>query len=1046
MIHSIIKTSLRFRYLIVVLAAVLVVFGVSQIGSAPVDVLPEFSPPFVEIQTEALGLSAEEVESLITVPMEQDLLAGVAWLDVLRSESVPGLSSVVVYFEPGTDLYRARQMVSERLAQAAVGIPHVSKPPAMIQPTSSANRFMIVGLSSQELSLIEMSVLARWVIGPRFLGVPGVANVAIWGNRDQQLQVLVDPERLRDLGLTLDQVVETTGNALWVTPLTFLEGSTPGTGGFIDTPNQRLGIWHVLPISSPEDLAQVPIERTALTLGDVADVVEDHQPLIGDAIINDNPNLLLVIEKLPGTNILDVTKGVEDAIAALRPGFSSIDFDATLFRPATFVEKAKASLTQTLVIVAVLVVLVLGFLFYGWRTALISLVVIPMSLITALYVLHLRGATINTMVLTGLVIALGLIIDDAVSDIGHVIRRLRRNRREGNPEPTEQVILDASAEIRGTLFFATLIILLAVLPVFFLQGATAALFRPLALSYLLAVFVSMVVALTATPVLSLWLLSNANFENRESTLASWLQNGYEKLLARNIQKPGLVFAVFAILVVASLAMSPFVRQDQMLPTFREPYVLVQMDAAPGTSQPEMDRIVIRASSELRAAPGVQNVAAHVGRAVTGDQVVGINSAELWVSIDPSADYDAAVAAIQDTVNGYPGMDIQVQTYLQLKLSQSQTSDGDTYTLRVYGEDHRVLRSEVQKVQQVVAGIDGVVKSKALLPLEEPTLTIQVDLAAAQLFGVKPGDVRRAAATLLSGLQVGSLFEEQKVFDVVVWSTPEARQNLSDIQNLLIDTPGGGHVRLGEVADVHIASAPTVIHREAVSPYLDVAFNISGRSVNAVLSDVEAAMQNYPFPLEYHAEVQRDYQVQQSVQQSILVSGIVAVIGILLLLQAATESWALALVAFLAQLAGLSGGLLAVFLSGGALSSVSLFGLFAVLGIGARNAIVMIKHYHLLADEGEAFGPGQVLRGSRERLGPTLVTALATGLALLPFVIFGKVPGHEIASPTAIVILGGLVTSTLVNLFFLPALYLRFGASREAELDFRVPAISAAGDA
>ena len=1050
MINSIIGTSLRFRYLIVVLAAVLMVYGISQLGNAPVDVLPEFSPPFVEIQTEALGLSTEEVEQLITVPMEQDLLAGVAWLDVIRSESVPGLSSVVVYFEPGTEIYRARQMVAERLAQAAVGIPHVSKPPAMIQPTSSASRFMIVGLSSQELSLIEMSVLARWVIGPRFLSVPGVANVAIWGNRDQQLQVLVDPERLQDMGVTLDQIVETTGNALWVTPLTFLEGSTPGTGGFIDTPNQRIGVWHVLPISSPEDLAQVPVARTALTLGDVTEIVEDHQPLIGDAIKNDTPNLLLVIEKLPGTNILDVTKGVEDAITALQPGFSSIDFDATLFRPATFVETAMASLTRTLVIAAVLVTLVLGFLFYGWRTALISLVVIPVSLITALYVLHLRGATLNAMVLSGLVIALGLIIDDVVVDVEHIIRRLRQNHRKGNLEPAEHVILEATGEIRGTLIFATLIIVLAVLPVFFLQGVTGALFQPLATSFLLAVLAAMAVALTVTPVLSTWLLSNVNFENRESPRASWLQGSYERLLARTVQAPRMAYVVIAILVAAGLGVLPFLKQDQMLPTFREPYVLVRMDGTPGTSQPEMDRIVIRASSELRTIPGVQNVAAHVGRAVTGDQVVGINSAELWVSIGAGADYDATVAAIQDTVNGYPGLDREVRTYIQQTLSQPQTSASDRYTVRVYGEDHQTLRSEVQKVQQAVAGIDGVVDAQALLPPEEPTLAIKVDLSSAQRFGVKPGDVRRAAATLLSGLQVGSLFEEQKVFDVVVWSIPEARQSLSDIRNLLIDTPGGGHVRLGEVADVRIAPSPTVIHREAISPYLDVAFNISGRSVNAVLSDVETAMQNYPFPLEYHAEVQHDYLAQQRVQQSILIAGIIAVIGIFLLLQAASESWPMSFATFLALLAALAGGLLAAFLGGGALSSASLFGLLAVLGIGARNGILLIKHYHLLGGEGEAFGPGQVLRGSRERLAPMLVTALATGLALLPFVFFGNIPGHELARPTAIVILGGLVTSTLVNLFFLPALYLRFGASRDAELEFLeflpAPAASPAGDA
>jgi len=383
MLRGIIRSSLSFRFLVIVIVGVIIAVGFTQLPSMPIDVLPEFSPPFVEIQTEALGLSAEEVEQMITVPMEQDLLAGVAWLDVIRSESVQGLSSILIYFEPGTDLYKARQMVSERLAQAAVGIPHVSKPPAMIQPMSSVSRFMIVGMSSKQLSLIEMSVLARWTIAPRLLGVPGVANIAIWGNRDRQLQVLVDPQRLKDSGVTLEQIVETTGNALWVSSLSFLEASSPGTGGFIETPNQRLGIWHVLPISSPEELAQVPVIRTAFTLGQVTTIVEDHQPLIGDALVNESANLMLVIEKLPGTNTLEVTKGVEHALAALQPGFTEINFDATLFRPATFIETAIANLGKALVLGALLAILALGVLFYGWRTALISSVGIVLSLVSA---------------------------------------------------------------------------------------------------------------------------------------------------------------------------------------------------------------------------------------------------------------------------------------------------------------------------------------------------------------------------------------------------------------------------------------------------------------------------------------------------------------------------------------------------------------------------------------------------------------------------------------------------------------------------------------
>lgn len=1035
MIRGIVGWSLQFRYIIVVIAAAMMVFGINQLGTMPVDALPEFSPPYVEIQTEALGLSVEEVEQMITVPMEQDLLAGVAWLDVIRSESVPGLSSVLVYFEPGTDLYRARQLVSERIAQSAVGLPHVSDPPTMIQPLSSASRFMIVGLSSQELSLIEMSVLARWTIAPRLMGVPGVAHVAIWGNRDRQLQVQVDPERLRDAGVSLQQVVETSGNALWVSSLSFLEASTPGSGGFIDTPQQRLGIWHVSPITSPDELAQVPLTGTAWRLGDVTNVVEDHQPLIGDAIINESPNLLLVIEKLPGVNILEVTRGMEDALDALRPGFAGIDFDATLFRPATFIEMAMANLTRTLFISAFLVVVVLFAFFWGWRPALISLVAIPVSLTAALYVLYLRGATLNAIVLAGLVIALGAVIDEAIIDVIRFTQRLRQNRREDSPKPARSVILETAAETRGAVFFATLITFLAVLPVFFMEGVTGALFQPMAVSYSLAVLAAMAVALTITPALSLILLSNGPLEGRTSPLIPGLQRGYERVLERTANSPRLAYAAIVVLVVAGVALLPLLERDQLLPAFREPYLTIQLQAAPGTSHPEMNRIVTQASSELRAIPGVRNVGAHVGRALFGDRVVGINSAELWVSIDPQADYNATVASIQVVVDGYAGLDRQVQTYLQQSLDQPQTSASHALTVRVLGEDQDVLREQGENMQQVLAGIDGVVDPQVLYPIEEPAVEIEVDLDSAQRFGVKPGDVRRAAATLLSGIQVGSLFEQQKVFDVVVWGAPEIRDSVNDVYELLIDTPGGGHVRLEDVADVRITSSPTVIKREGVSPYIDVGFNVQGRDTRAVASDVQSAIRNFAFPLEYHAVMLSDFAAQQAAQQRILISGIMAVFGIFLLLQASLRSWSLALVMVLAAPAALAGGVLASFLgSGSPLSMGLLAGTLTVLGITLRNATMLISHMQHLEDrEGEAFGLQLILRGAQERLAPILMTTLATGLALLPFVIFGDVPGHEIVRPISITVLGGLVTSTLFNLFVVPALYLRFGVSREPDL-------------
>lgn len=1048
MMNSIVKSSMKFQFLVITIAIALMAFGFTQFRGMPVDVLPEFSPPYVEIQTEALGLSAEEVEQMITVPMEQDLLAGVAWLDVIRSESVPGLSSILVYFEPGTDLYRARQMVTERLSQAAVAIPNVSQPPTMIQPLSSQSRFMIVGLSAQELSLIELSVLARWTIAPQLMGVPGVAHVAIWGNRDRQLQVLVDPAQLYEQGVSLDQIVETTGNALWVSPLSFLEASSPGTGGFIDTPNQRLNVWHVLPISSAEELARVPVDGSeGLLLGDVAEVVEDHPLLIGDAVANESPSLLLVIEKLPGINTLEVTRGVEAELAAIQPGLPGVEFDATLFRPASFLEMAIANLSRTLVIAALLVALVLGIFLYGWRAALISLVAIFVSLFAALFVLYLRGATLNAMVLAGLAIALGLVIDESIVDIAHITQRLRQNRQQGGIRSSATVILESAAETRNTVFFATLVMLLAVVPVFFIDGISGALFRPLVVSYSLAVLAAMFVALTVTPALSAILLAKSTLEARESPLVARLQSSYERNLSRTVTSPWLVNIAIVVLVVAALIAVPFLKQDRALPAFQEPYLTLQFQSSAGTSHMEMSRIVSRASSELRSIPGVKNVGAHVGRAVFGDQVVNVNSAELLVSIDPKADYAATVAAVQEVVNGYTGLHREVGTYTQQTLRAQETSNNSDVTVRLYGEDHAVLRGQAAQLEETLAKVNGIVDPRVNLPIDEPTLEIEVDLASAQKYGVKPGDVRRTAAIMLSGIQVGSLFEQQKIFEVVVWGASDLRNSITDINELLIDTPSGEQVRLADVADVRIVASPTVIKREAVSPYLDITFNVEGRSVSAVIADVEAAIKSFAFPLEYHAEVVSDYAAQQTAQRRFLVAGLVAIFGIFLLLQASFRSWRLALVAIGTLPAVLAGGLMADLLgNGGAVSLGLLAGCLAVAGIALRNSIMLFSHFqHLEETGGEDFGPELVMRGARERMSPILMTALATGLAFLPFVLFGNIPGHEIVRPMSIVIIGGLITSTWLNLFAMPALYLRFGASREADLGFQrtdLPAVAA----
>jgi CzcA family heavy metal efflux pump len=1044
MIRWIIGSSLKSRGVVLVVAAALLVFGATQLRSMPVDVLPEFAPPTVEVQTEALGLSAAEVEELITVPLEQDLLNGVAWLDTIRSESIPGLSRVELIFEPGTDLLRARQVVTERLTQSA-GLPQVAKPPAMMQPLSSTSRVMMVGLSSTELSPIEVSVLARWTIRPRLMGVPGVANVSIWGQRERQLQVQADPERLRERGVTLNQLVESTGNALWVSPLTFLEASTPGTGGFIDTPNQRLGIRHVLPITTPDDLAQVTIDDAgsaanghALRIGDVAKVVEDHQPLIGDAVHGDGRGLLLVVEKFPGANTLEVTQGVEDALAALAPGLDGVEIDPTLYRSATFLETAVGNLTTALLLGGLLLLLVLGVFLFHWRTALIGILAVLLSLAAAVSVLYLRGVTLNAIVLAGLVMALGVIVDDAVVDVENIARRLRQPRADGDDRSVAKVIFDAAVEVRSPVAFATVAMAVAVLPVFVMEGLTGSFFPPLVVSYLLALATSMLVALFVTPALCLLLLSGASVTRREPPLAGLLRRGYERALAPIVRTPGralLAGAAGMVVLLLGLAVTPLLDQD-LAPSFKDTDLLIRLDGAPGTSRPEMTRVTDQASRELRAIEGVRDVGAHVGRAVMSDQTVGVNSSELWVSVDPSADYDRTVADIQQVVDGYPGLDGELLTYPKKRIDDVLGGRDDDLVVRVYGQDLDVLRAKAEEVRKLVAGIDGTADEQVERLVEEPTLEIEVDLARARKVGIKPGDVRRAAATMLSGIQVGSLFEEQKVFDVVVWGAPQVRSSLTSVRRLMVDVPGGGQVRLEDVADVRIKPAPTVIRHDNVSRSIDVTASIGGRSLGAVVDDVETALKTQmSFPLEYHAEVLGDHADRQAAQRRTGIIALIAAVVVFLLLQAALGSWRLAATTFLTLPVALVGGVLGVLLSGGVLSLGALVGFVLLLGVAARNGVMLIRHLqHLEQVEGEAFGPGLVLRGAGERLTPIVLTALAIAAAILPLLIGGNVPGQEVLQPMAVVVLGGLVTATLLNLFVTPALYLRFGAGVEGRPD------------
>ncbi len=1033
-----IGSSLQFRFLVLGVAAALVVFGTLQIRKMPVDVFPEFAPPIVEVQTEAIGLSAEEVESLITLNLEE-LLSGVPWLDSIRSQSVTGLSSIVLTFKRGTDLMEARQMIQERLTLAYT-LPNVAQPPAILQPRSVTSRFMMIGMSSDKIESTELSLLARWTVKPRLLGVPGVANVAIWGQRLRQMHVHIDPARLRDARVMQEDIIAAAGDALWVSPLTFLKGSSPGTGGWIDNRNQRLTVQHSMPIESPEDMAKVAVSPLHLlmtgktmSLGDVTEVTFAHPPLIGDAIVTNGHGLMLVIEKFPSANTLEVTRGVEQALAELSRGLPGVQIDAKVFRLASYVEDSIANLTWVLIIGALLVILVIGVFLFNWRNALISIVAIPLSLLVAVIALNLTGATINTMMLAGLLVALAVIIDDAIVDADKLMAALRA-RAGGSGESTLSIIYRTTLQTRRVAVYATLIVLLAVLPIFFMDGVSGAFFAPLALAYALAVVASTLVALTVTPALSVLVFGKTPAALRESPVAVRLRERYDALLRRAVRTPRTVFAAALALAVIAAGVWPLLGQS-LLPSLKERDLLVNWATPPGTSHTETYRITQRVSTELRSLPGVRSVGAHVGRAVSGDQVVGINSSQIWVGIDPKADYDRTVAAIRETIDGYPGIDRNVQFYLRDKIGEVLTGESNAIVVRIYGQKRDVLQKKAEEVRQALVGTPGIADLRAEGQVEELQVRVKVNLDSAGRASVKPGDVRRSSATVFSGLVVGYLFKEQKIFEVVVWGAPEARQSLNNLRDLWVEKTDRTHARLGDVADVSLASTPTIIRHERIAPYVDVVANVVGRDPGTVVDEVEDRLEKIQFPLEYHPELLGEFTERESAQKRILGVAVAALVGIFLLLQACFQSWRLALIAFLALPAAVVGGVLAAFAGGGAISLGSIVGFLAVLGIAARNGVLLIDHYHRLEIEaGVPFGLELVIRGTRERLTPILASSAAIVAALLPIVAFGAIPGLEIVRPTAIVVIGGLVAATLVTLFVIPALYLIIGSKAERQSD------------
>ncbi|MEQ8572008.1 MAG: efflux RND transporter permease subunit [Deltaproteobacteria bacterium] len=1001
---ALVELCLRQRYVVVGLALLSVALGVVVTGGASFDAFPEFAPPRVEVQTEAPGLSSEEVEALVTTPLE-GVLAGTPSTQELRSKSVLGLSSVVLVFEPGTDLLEARALVAERVARAP--LPVVARPPVVLSPLSSTSRVLKIGVWSAEHTQMELSDLIRWVVRPRLMSVPGVANVAIWGERTRQLQVLVDPERLQASATTLDALLAVSREAV-----------TPRSGGFVDTTNQRLAVQYAPVVRNTDELAAVPV-REGLAVGDVAEVVEGHPPAIGEALVTRGVGLLLIAEKQPGANTLEVTRGLEAALEELAPGLPGIELDTTIFRPAGFIERALANLAEAMLIGTSLVILILILFLWDWRTAVISVVAIPLSLLAASTILTLLGRTLDTMVIAGLIIALGEVVDDAIIDVENIHRRLRECS-DRSPSETLKIVLSASLEVRSAVVYATMIVVLVFAPVLVLPGVAGEFFVPLALGYGLAVFASMLVALTLTPTLALLLLPNHIQGDREPILARRLRAQYRRLLASVLRRPKRVLASSATVVVMSMVGLAALDQA-FLPDFAENDFLMHWIGKPGTSLEAMARSADLAREELLAIPGVRNYGAHIGRAEVADEVVGPNFGELWVSVDPNADLEATLSQVQAVVDGYPGIYRDVQTYLQERMREVLSGGSGAIVVRVFGPGLEELRRRGRALASELEALDGVRHASPEAQVDVPQIVMSMRLDRCAALAVDPGTVRRQASVLLQGERVGTIVRGQQPIDVVVWGVQKARRDVEALRALMLDAGSNRIVRLEDVADVRVGPVPNTIAHHGGSRKLDVTIELEpGADLGALARSVEDLVRAHPFEAGYHAETLGEHVARQDAQRTLLAAGALALIGVFLILLADFSSFRMAALVMLSLPLALVGAVIAIVLTGGVVSLGTLVGLVTVMGIASRNGILLIAHYrHLEEVEKMPFGLELLLRGASERLAPIVMTALSTGLALVPLAVAGHTAGHEIEHPMAIVILGGLVSSTLLNLFAMP---------------------------
>ncbi|MDP2098848.1 MAG: efflux RND transporter permease subunit [Methylobacter sp.] len=1030
MLPTLVRFSIRFYGIVIALALLILLYGSYRFATAGLDIFPEFSPKQVIIQTEAPGLASEQVEVLVTQPTET-AISGLIGMKSVRSESIQGLSIITAIFAEDSDVYRNRQLVSERLTTLSTQLPP-GITPVVIPLSSSSATVLTIGLSKDgDADLMALRSLVDWTIVPRLKAVPGVADVNVFGGDIQQLQIQVGPVQLQRFNLTLEDIIQAATQA----------GHSQG-GGFIENDNQRFTLQITGQPATPEQFAKILVKREqgrSVTLGEVATISYAPEPPIGAAQIMGKPGIVLMVIGQYDANTLSVSRLVEQALQEFEPIFSkqAINFYPHLFRPADYIERSLSNLSGHLLIGGLFVLIILYLFLFNFRTAFISALAIPVSLVGAVIVLLESGVNLNIMVLGGLAIALGEVVDDAIIDTENIFRRLRENRLLPKPLPVAEVVYSASLEVRSSVVYASFIVALVFVPLLTLDGVAGRLFAPLGYSYILAILTSLLVALTLTPALCYALLGNANLVNDDPPLIRRIKPLYKALLGKvfTFFKPVMVGSA---LVCLSGLLAFFTLDSKFLPELREGHYIIHTTSIPGTALQESIRIGSKLTEQFMAIPGIQSVSQWAGRAERGADTYGSHYSEYDVRLEPmsGAEQQQIKDKLRAILVGFPGIVFEANTFLTERVDETISGYTSPVAVNIYGNDLNKLDAKAQAVAEVMRDIAGAADVQLRSPPGTPLLQIVLDLDRLSFWGVMPAQIVATLQAAYETRVVGKNIQGNKIYNVAVTLTPELRAQPESIAKLPVRTLDGTLVTLGQVADIrHSASRYNILHQGSQRRQT-VTGNVQGRDLDDFVSELKArVLQDIPFPADSYPEFTGAAVEQAQARQELILHSLLAGAGVLVFVYIAIGSIRHVLLTLANLPFALIGGVAAVMLTGATLSVGSVVGFVTLFGITVRNSIMLLSHYrYLVEDEGKPWNLDTAIQGAQERLPSILMTALVTALAMFPIAFNSDNPGREIMGPMAAIIIGGLASSTVLNLLLLPALLLRYGKfNRQPEL-------------